>query len=51
VPVKISENGDFVLLAVCSAIGPASVGRILPICMGQNKLANEWIIFMPFICK
>jgi hypothetical protein len=44
-------NGYSVLLAVCSAICPASFGRVLPICMGQNMLANEWNIFMPFICK
>ena len=44
-------NGYSVLLAVCSAICPASFGRVLPICMGQNMLTNEWIIFMPFICK
>ena len=44
-------NGYSVLLAVCSAICPASFGRVQPICMGQNMLANEWNIFMPFICK
>ncbi len=43
------ENGYSVLLAVCSAICPASFGCVLPICMGQNILANESIIFMPFI--
>ena len=37
-------NGYLVLLAVCSAICSASVGCILPICMGQNMLVNEWII-------
>jgi hypothetical protein len=39
-------NGYFVLLAVCSAICAASFGRVLPFCMGQNILANEWI----FLC-
>ncbi len=47
----LAEKGYSVLLAVCSAICPASFGRILPFYMGQNILANEWIIFMPFICK
>jgi hypothetical protein len=42
-------NGYSVLLVVCSAICPASFGRILPIFMGQNILVNEWIIFMSFI--
>jgi hypothetical protein len=40
-----------VLLAVYSAICPASFDCILPFCMGQNILADEWITFMPFICK
>jgi hypothetical protein len=44
-------KGYYVLQAVCSAICPASVGHVLPFCMGQNILANEWIIFMPFICN
>ena len=44
-------KGYSVLLAVCSAIFPASFGHVLPFCIGQNILANEWIIFMPFICK
>jgi hypothetical protein len=38
-------NGYSVLLAVCSAICPASFGCVLPICMGQNILNNESIIF------
>jgi hypothetical protein len=42
-------GGADLRLAVCSAICPASFGRVLPICMGQNILANESIIFMPFI--
>ena len=29
-------KGYYVLQAVCSAICPASVGHILPFCMGQN---------------
>jgi hypothetical protein len=37
------ENGYSVLLAVCSAIFPASFGHVLPICMGQNILVNESI--------
>jgi hypothetical protein len=37
------ENGYSVLLAVCSAICPASFGHVPPFCMGQNILANEWI--------
>ena len=37
---------QFVLQFVLPALG-----CILPICMGQNMLVNEWIIFMPFICK
>jgi hypothetical protein len=43
-------NGYSVLLAVCSAICPASFGHVLSFCMGQNILVNEWI-FMPSICK
>jgi hypothetical protein len=39
------QNGCSVLLAVCSAICPASFGRILPFCMGQNILANEWFFY------
>jgi hypothetical protein len=52
-PFELFEEGKgySVLLAVCSAICPASFGCILPFCMGQNILGNEWIIFMPFICK
>jgi hypothetical protein len=46
---EMMGNGYSVLLAVCSAISPASFGRVLPICMGQNILANETIFFMPFI--
>ncbi len=46
---KDRGNGYSVLLAVCSAICPASFGCVLPICMGQNILNNESIIFMPFI--
>ena len=46
---KDTGNGYSVLLAVCSAICSASFGRFLPICMGQNILASESIIFMPFI--
>ena len=42
-------NGYSVLLAVCSAICPASFGHVLPICMGQNILVNELIFFMPLI--
>ena len=44
-----SGNGYSDLLAVCSAICPASFGHVLPICMGQNILVNESIFFMPFI--
>jgi hypothetical protein len=44
--VEARGNGYFVLLAVCSAICSASFGRVLPFCMGQNILANEWI----FLC-
>jgi hypothetical protein len=45
----LTGNGYSVLLAVCSANCPASFGHVLPICMGQNILVNESIIFMPFI--
>jgi hypothetical protein len=38
-------NGHSVLLAVCYAICLASFGRVLPFCMGQNILANEWIFY------
>jgi hypothetical protein len=31
-----SRNGYSVLLAVCSAICPASFGRVLPFCMGRT---------------
>jgi hypothetical protein len=48
---KTTQKGYSVLLAVCSAICPVSFGCVLPFCMGQNILANEWIIIMPFICK
>jgi hypothetical protein len=48
---RLMVKGYSVLLAVCSAICPASFSCFLPFCMGQNILANEWIIFMPFICK
>jgi hypothetical protein len=34
--IRLAGNGYSVLLAVCSAICPAS-----PICMGQNILVNE----------
>jgi hypothetical protein len=44
-------NGYSVLLAVCSAICPASFGCILPICMGQNILANESIFLCHSFCK
>jgi hypothetical protein len=39
------ENGYSVLLAVCSAICPASFGCVLPFCMGQYILENEWIFY------
>jgi hypothetical protein len=38
-------NGYSVLLAVCSAICPASFGHVLPICMGQNILVNVLVFF------
>ena len=38
-------NGYSVLLAVCSAICPASFGHVLSFCMGQNILVNEWIFY------
>jgi hypothetical protein len=38
---KKMVNGYSVLLAVCSAICPASFGHVLPFCMEQNILANE----------
>jgi hypothetical protein len=38
-------NGYSVLLAVCSAICPASFCHVLPFCMGQNIMANEWIFY------
>jgi hypothetical protein len=47
--IRHKRNGYSVLLAVCSAICPASFGHVLPICMWQNILVNEWFFFMPFI--
>jgi hypothetical protein len=38
-------NGYSVLLAVCSAICPASFGYVLSFCMGQNILVNEWTFY------
>jgi hypothetical protein len=38
-------NSHSVLLAVCSAICPASFGHVLLFCMVQNILANEWIFY------
>jgi hypothetical protein len=38
-------NGYSVLLAVCSAICPASFGHVLLFFMGQNILVNEWIFY------
>ncbi len=50
-PLLDEGNGYSVLLAVCSAICPASFGRVLPICMGQNILANESIYLCHSFCK
>jgi hypothetical protein len=43
--MQVWGNGYSVLLAVSSAICPASFGSILPFCMRQNILANEWIFY------
>jgi hypothetical protein len=38
--LSLLGNGYSVLLAVCSAICPASFGRILPICMVAEQFGK-----------